>query len=221
MNTKILVVDDFDCSIWSVKQILKQHSIVETDFVNHSDDAYLKIKKGIYDNAPYNLLICDLNFKTDHRNTKLNSGEELIKAITKIQPEIKIIIFSEEVKSFRIKSLFNEYKINAFIHKGINSIIELEKAIQNIAVEESKKDFLKFEDLSLNLLVDVKEYDILILKLISNGLKLDIISKDLKKTSVNPNSESSIEKCINKLKKYFNAKNNAHLIAITKDLGLI
>ena len=35
------------------------------------------------------------------------------------------------------------------------------------------------------------------------------------------NSNSSIEKRINKLKTYFKANDNVHLIAITKDLGLI
>jgi DNA-binding NarL/FixJ family response regulator len=110
--------DSFDCICSSVGPILKKKPVIETDYVNYCDDAYLKINKAMYDKIPYNLLICDLNFKTDHRKYKLNSGEELITFITKIQPDIKIIIFSEEVKSFRIKSLFNNYQINAFIHKG-------------------------------------------------------------------------------------------------------
>ena len=36
-----------------------------------------------------------------------------------------------------------------------------------------------------------------------------------------PNGNSSLEKRINKLKTYFKASNNVHLIAITKDLGLV
>lgn len=221
MKNKILVVDSFDCTTLSVIQILAQHSYNKTDSVKYCDDAYLKIKKAINDNAPYNLLICDLNFKTDHRKNKLNSGEELIKFITRIQPDIKIIVFSEEMKSFRIKSLFNNYKINAFIHKGTNSLLALEEAIQTISSEKISTPTLKFEEINNELLIDVKEYDISVLKLISDGYKLEKISNELKKLEIKPSSESSVEKCLIKLKTYFNARNNVHLIAITKDLGLI
>jgi DNA-binding NarL/FixJ family response regulator len=221
MDTKILMVDSFDCVSSSVGHILKKNSVIETDYVNYCDDAYLKIKRAIYDKSPYHLLICDLNFKKDSRNTKLNSGEELITAIKKLQPDINIIVFSEEMKSFRIRSLLKKFEINAFVHKRNDNIIVLEKAIEAVFVEEIKKPLLKFEDISQNTLVDLKEYELLILKLISNGYKLDKISSELKKLELKPSSESSIEKCLNKLRIHFNARNNVHLIALTKDLGLI
>ena len=221
MANKVLVADDFDCMSLSVRQILKQHSIFRTDFTKYHDDTFLKIKKAINDKVPYNLLISDLNFKTDHRNTKLNSGEELISAIKKIQPNIKIIVFSEEVKSFRIKSLFKDYNINAFVYKGRNSVIELDKAIQDTFSEDNKVALKAFENQNNKITIDIEEFDISLLKLLSIGLRLNEISKEFKKIDINPNSESSIEKWINKLRIYFNAKNNVHLIAISKDLGLI
>jgi two-component system, NarL family, captular synthesis response regulator RcsB len=221
MLNKVLVADSFDCISLSVGQILKQHSIFETDYAKYYDDTYLKIKRAIYDKVPFNLLISDLDFKTDCRKTKLNSGEELILAIKKIQPDIKIIVFSEEMKSFRIKSLFKDYNINAFVYKGRNSVIELDKAIQTIFVDSIEKPSLKFETLSHKSLVDIREYDISLLKSISNGLTLDEISKNFKKLGIHPNSGSSIEKCINSLRIHFDAKNKVHLIAIAKDLGLI
>lgn len=221
MTNKVLVADGFDGIGLCVGQILKQHSVSETGYTKYYDDTYLKIKKAIFDKVPYNLLISDLNFKTDYRNTTLNSAEELILAVKKIQPDIKIIVFSEEVKSFRINSLFKNYHINAFVHKGRNSVIELDKAIQTLLVKGTKNPTLEYEALRHMSLVDVREYDISLLKLISHGYTLDEISKDLKKFGVNPNSKSSIEKCINKLRTYFNAQNIVHLIAITKDLGVI
>jgi hypothetical protein len=45
--------------------------------------------------------------------------------------------------------------------------------------------------------------------------------KEFKNTGIIPNGSSSIEKRINKLKIYFKANNNVHLIAIAKDLGLV
>jgi two-component system capsular synthesis response regulator RcsB len=221
MTNKVLVADGFDGIGLCIGQILKQHSVSETDYTKYHDDTYLRIKRAVYDKTPYNLLISDLNFKVDYRDTKLNSAEELIVAIKKIQPNIKIIIFSEEVKSFRIKSLFKDHNINAFVYKGRNSILELHKAIETIFVEDTKHTSLELEALQHRSLVDVREYDISLLKLISYGYTLDEISKSFKNTGLTPSSESSIEKSTNKLRTYFNAKNKVHLIAITKDLGLI
>jgi hypothetical protein len=132
MTNKVLVADSFDGISLYIGQIMEQHSVSETDHTKYHDDTYLKIKKAIFDKVPYNLLISDLNFKTDYRNTTLSSAEELILVVKKIQPDIKIIVFSEEVKSFRIKSLLQNYQINSFVHKGMNSIIELDKAIETI-----------------------------------------------------------------------------------------
>jgi DNA-binding NarL/FixJ family response regulator len=220
MKNKVLVADDCDCISLSVKQILEKDTIFHTNEAKYCDEAYLKIKKAIYDKAPYHLLISELDFKNDYRNTKLNSGEELILAIKKIQPNIKIIIFSDEVKSFRIESLFKDHNINAFVYKGRNSVVELEKAIQAVFVEEIKPES-EFEALYHKSTVDITEIDITLLKLLSFGYTLKEISKDFKKLRINPSSESSIEKSINKLRIHFNARNTVHLIAVIKDLGLI
>jgi len=42
-----------------------------------------------------------------------------------------------------------------------------------------------------------------------------------KEAGITPNSKSTIEKRLNKLKIYFKANNPAHLVAIAKDLGLV
>jgi hypothetical protein len=68
---------------------------------------------------------------------------------------------------------------------------------------------------------EIEAYDISLLKLLSKGCILDEISVEFKNTGIIPNGSSSIEKRINKLKIYFKANNNVHLIAIAKDLGLV
>jgi len=167
-------------------------------------------------------LVSDLSFKTDHRENKLNSGDELIAAVKKVQPEIKIIVFSIEDKSFRIKSLFNNLSINAFVTKGRNSIPELKKAILEIFNNETN---VLSPELSYALreksLIEIETYDIEILKLLSKGYILDEISSEFKISGIIPNGSSSLEKRINRLKIYFKANNNVHLIAIAKDLGLV
>lgn len=222
MFKKVLIAEDLDSISIAIVQALKELSISEIHHAKYCDGALLKIKKALHDDIPYDLLISDLSFKPDHQENKLNSGEELVEAVKKVQPEIKIIIFSIEDKSFRIKSLFNDLGINAYISKGRNSIPQLQKAIHSIYFHNAK---ILSPELSNALrdksLHEIEAYDITLLKLLSKGLILDEISTELKAANITPYGTSSIEKRINKLKIYFKANNNVHLIAIAKDLGLV
>lgn len=222
MFYKVLIAEDLDSISLAVTQALTEISVIEIDHAKYCDDAFLKIQKALYDNQPYHLLISDLSFKPDHRANKIGSGEELIEAVKKIQPEIKTIVFSIEDKSFRIKSLFNNLGINAYVSKGRDSIPELKKVIQCILNNEEIKPSDKINHaLRDKSLFEIESYDISILKSLSNGLTLDDISSEFKDSGIIPNGCSSLEKRINRLKIYFKASNNVHLIAITKDLGLV
>lgn len=222
MFKKVLVAEDFDSISITVGKALEELSVTEIHHAKYCDDAFLKIKKALHDNAPYELLVSDLSFKTDHRQNKLNSGDELIAAVKKVQPGIKTIVFSIEDKSFRIKSLFNNLGINAFVAKGRDSIPELKKAITGIFNDESKILSVELSHaLRSKSLIEIETYDIEILKLLSKGHTLDEISLEFKTLGIIPNGSSSIEKRINRLKIYLKANNNVHLIAIAKDLGLV
>lgn len=222
MFNKVLVAEDLDSISIAVVQALEELSIAQIHHAKYCDDAYLKIKKALLDEVPYDLLISDLSFKEDHRENKLKSGDELIEAVKKAQPNIKTIIFSIEDKSFRIKSLFNNLGINAYVSKGRNSIPELKKAIQSIFNNDEK---VLSPELSHALrdrsLLEIEAYDISLLKLLSKGLTIEEIAFQFNKSGIIPNGSSSLEKRINKLKIYFKASNNVHLIAIAKDLGLV
>jgi DNA-binding NarL/FixJ family response regulator len=222
MFHKVLVAEDLDSISITVGQALEELSVSEIHHAKYCDDALLKVKKSLLDEAPYDLLISDLSFKTDHRETQLNSGDELIAAVKKLQPTIKTVVFSIEDKSFRIKSLFNDLGINAYVSKGRNSIPELKKAILSVFNNDSK---ILSPELSHALrdksLIEIETYDILLLKSLSKGLILDEIALDFKNSGIIPNGSSSVEKRINKLKIFFKANNNVYLIAIAKDLGLV
>ncbi len=222
MFNKVLVAEDLDSISISVVQALKELSVGEIHHAKYCDEAFLKIKKAILEKKEYDLLISDLSFKPDHNQNSLTTGEELINAVKKTQPEIKTIVFSIEDKSFRIKSLFENSGINAYISKGRNSIPQLKSAIQEVF--NNGKNIISPElshILSHKSLIEIEAYDISLLKLLSKGMILDEIALSLKKEEIAPNSHSSIEKRINKLKINFKANNNVQLIAITKDLGLI
>ncbi|TDE02354.1 DNA-binding transcriptional response regulator [Flavobacterium hiemivividum] len=222
MFKKVLVAEDLDSISITVVQALETLSVEEIQHSKYCDEAFLKIKKALQDNEPYDLLISDLSFKADHRENKLTSGEELIEAVKKIQPDIKTIVFSIEDKSYRIKSLFNNLGINAYVSKSRQSIPELKSAVQSI-FESNEKNISPELAYALNekSFHEIEAYDISLLKLLSNGYILDEISIAFKNTGIIPNGSSSIEKRINKLKIYFKANNNVHLIAIAKDLGLV
>lgn len=222
MFKKVLVAEDLDSISIAVIQVLEDLKVPIIDHVKYCDDGLLKIKKGIADNAPYDLLISDLSFKSDHRKNQLTSGEDLIEAINKVQPELKKIVFSIEDKSYRIKTLFNDLGIKAYVSKGRNSMEELRKAIEGTYRNEEK---ILSSDLSFSFndkaLIEIESYDISILSLLAKGYILENISNEFKELSITPNGTSSIEKRINKLKIYFKANNNVHLIAIAKDFGLV
>lgn len=222
MFKKVLVAEDLDSISIAVIQVLEDLQIPTIHHVKYCDDGLLRVKKALMENAPYDLLISDLSFKSDHRKTELSSGEELIEAINTVQPSLKKIVFSIEDKSYRIKSLFNDLNINAYVSKGRNSINELRKAIEATSRGEEK---ILSSDLSFSFndktLIEIESYDISILKLLAQGYILENISSEFKSSSITPNGTSSIEKRINKLKIYFKANNNVHLIAIAKDFGLV
>ena len=222
MFNKTLVVEDFDSVSTTMINAVKELSIPEIHLAKYCDEAHLKIKKALLSGNPYDLLICDLSFKNDHFKNKLNTGEELIAAIRKIQPDIKIVVFSVEDKSFKIKALFSDYGINAYISKGRNSIPELQKAILGIYnVNTTMLSTELAQAISNKTLLEIEAYDVELLKLIAKGFMMSKIASEFKNKGITPNGSSSLEKRVNKLKIYFKAKNNVHLIAIAKDLGLV
>lgn len=222
MFTKVLIAEDIDFNDIAVKQVLQELNVPEIIYTKYCDDALLKIRGAAHENNPYQLLITDLSFKPDHRENNLKSGEELIAAVRELFPEIKIIAFSIEDKSYRIKSLFDNFNINGFVMKGRNSIPELKKAVQNAFDTDEK--YLSQE---LNYMLrdktanEIDNYDIQLIKYLSIGVSQDNMEAKFKEVGIAPNSKSSIEKRLNKLKVYFKANNPTHLVAIAKDLGLI
>lgn len=222
MFSKVIIAEDLDTINIAVIKALDELNIIKVDFAKYCDDALLKIKKALQDNAPYELLITDLSFKEDHRESKLTCGEDLIEAARFLQPDIKIITFSIEDKSFRIKNLFEKHHINAFVMKGRNSIPELKKAIE--IVFNSNEKYISpdhahlLQDKTVN---EINDYDLELIKQLAGGVSQAEMEDRFKELGITPSGKSTIEKHINKLKIYFKAKNTVHLIVIVKDLGLI
>ncbi len=222
MFKKVIIAEDIDAMNLGIQQVLKDLNIVDFQHSKFCDDAFLKIRAAIHQNEPYDLLISDLSFKTDHREVKIASGDELVQKVRELQPNIKIIAYSVEDKSFRIKSLFENAEIDGFVLKSLNSIEELKKAIHLISTSDQK--FISPEVASAlqeknNFEID--DVDIKILKYLSDGISQDEIVEIFKNSEVKANSKSAMEKRLSKLKDFFKANNTIHLVSITKDMGII
>lgn len=221
MFKKVLIAEDFDSINISLKQTLESLGIEEVDYVKYCDDAFLKFKKAMQTRKPYDLVISDLSFVEDYRDVELASGEQLIQAIKQIQPKVAIIVYSVEDKAYIIKKLFEEHQINGFVHKGRHSISHLKTALETILYG---KTFIS-PDLTYALkdksAKEIDNYDITLLSHLSNGVPIEDMENLFKKLNIKPSGKSSIEKRVARLKDYFKASNNVHLIAIAKDLGII
>jgi hypothetical protein len=67
---------------------------------------------------------------------------------------------------------------------------------------------------------EIDFFDIELLKQLSNGVPQDKMDEKFRDLGIKPNSKSTIEKRVGKLKDYFKANNTVHLVAIAKDLGI-
>ncbi|MFH4969515.1 response regulator [Gaetbulibacter sp. M240] len=221
MYKKVLVADDLGSISLGIKTVARSLGLRNLYEVNYCDDAYLQIKKGILDGDPFDLLITDLSFKEDYRTQKYPSGEDLIKILRKENINLKIIVYSIEDRVQKVRTLINEYKINGYVCKGRKGLEDLSKALK---ITFENKLYLSepvTPAISKKTILNIDNFDIYLLQNLSEGKSQEDISAYLKSKKMSPNSLSTIEKRLNRLKIQFNANNVIHLVAITKDMGLI
>ncbi|KUY30802.1 DNA-binding response regulator [Elizabethkingia ursingii] len=221
MFKKILVAEDYESSNISVEKALEDLKTEQPKYVYYCDDALQRVQMAIHEKQPFELLITDLSFDEDHREQNIKSGSELIEAVKKIQPDIKVIVFSIEKKPNIIDDLFRKYEINGYVSKGREDTKELKKAIKAVFNNE--------KHISLNLKKSIKDknsyeftsYDITLVDLLCQGMRQQAISDHLKDSGVRPSSLSSVEKRLNGLKESLNVNTTEQVVAIFKDMGLI
>jgi DNA-binding NarL/FixJ family response regulator len=117
--------------------------------------------------------------------------------------------------------LIKSHNINAYVCKDRKGSKQLEDAIK--AVFQGQRFLSPQVSGALRPRIDleIEDYDVHLMKLLSKGLSQDEISSKFKSNDISPNSLSTIEKRLNKLRVQFKANNAIHLVAIAKDLGLI
>jgi DNA-binding NarL/FixJ family response regulator len=221
MFKKIIVAEDIDSISMGLQLLLEKIDGANTTYTKYCDDAFLKIKKAALDNEPFELLITDLSFKATYRDKILTSGEELIDAVKTEQPDMKIIVYSIDERSYKIRHLMDDINIDAYVSKGRDSASELFKAVKDV-YHGNKYISKHLSHLKKPALVaEMDELDLEIIKLLADGLIHNEIAESLKNSGRKVSSVSSIEKRIIKIKTTLRARNTAHIVSIAKDLGLI
>lgn len=221
MEKKVLIADDLMSINLGVNTLLEEIGIKTIVYTPYCDEALLKIKRAYMDNEPFDMLITDLSFKQDHRMQTLKGGEDLVASVRKIMPDLKIIVYSVENKVQCIKRLMEDYKVDGYVCKGRYGLEQLKRAVLKVYQGETYLCPELESNILNSKLGSIDDFDILLLEQLAEGFSQDQISENLKKQKIKPNSLSSIEKRLNRLKIQFHAKNTTHLVAITKDMGLI
>lgn len=221
MFKKVLIVEDLDSITKAVTDVLEDLEITEINHALYCDEALLKVKRAAQDGAPFDLVICDLSFKSDHRIQKLNSGEELVAVLRPEFPDLKIIVNSIEDHPQTVRNLFNNSKINAYVCKDRQGMRYLEAAIQAVAAGKNYISPQVEEVMKQEKPARLSEHEMLLLNHLANGLTQEDIMRKFEEEGRKPRSRSSIEKHLRELREEFNAQTTAHLISILKDLRLL
>ena len=221
MFKKVLIAEDNDSINFAVRSVMQELNIEKIEHAQYCDSAWLLAKKAILEHEPFDLLICDLSFKNDHRNEKLTSGKDLIAVLKKEDPNLTVLVNSVEDQPQTVKSLWDSGNINGYVCKGRNGMKDLKEAI-NVINNGKIFNSLEVENAlkQANMLV-LEDFEINLLSYIANGLTQEEIQEKFKEKKIFPNSKSTIEKRLKELREEFNARTTPHLIGIVKDLNLI
>lgn len=221
MFKKVLVAEDMDSINQAVTMLLEDIGIVDITHSQYCDQAWLLAKIAILDNYPFDLLICDLSFKQDFRDEKINSGQELISKLKTENPNLKVIVNSIEDHPQVVRNLWDSGNIDAYVCKDRHGLKYLKQAILNLNEGLTYNSPSIEKALKQKNLLSLNQFEISIVEYLSNGYTQNEIEKELKKRNIKPSSRSAIEKRLKELREEFNADTNPHLIGIMKDLKLI
>ncbi|WP_116789202.1 response regulator transcription factor [Flavobacterium psychrotrophum] len=223
MFKKILIAEDIDSVSLGLKTWLaSQYPNADIRSTKYCDEALLKVKRSVAENAPFDLVISDLTFTEDHLPATIKTGEELIVLIKKLLPKSKIIVYSIYDNPQRIYNVFHNLEINAFIAKGRNSIDEFAEALNMLYTSEAtfiSPHLLQWVEETNH--TDISDDDILLLQWLARGISQKDMSIKLQELNKSYQNIASVEKKLKRLKQMLNASSSIQLIANAKDLGII
>lgn len=223
MFKRVLIVEDHELTNFSVQKALEGFGIAHDirNYVMYCDHALTRVKKALSENDPYELLITDLSFIDDFSDQQLTNGKDLIAAVRKIQPELKVLVFSVENRLDIAESLFSELGIDAYVPKGRNDAKDLKEAVEKISKDQKHLSPHLKEDKNKKDNYELTAIEKIIVSLLYEGRSQKQIAHYLELNEIKPSSLSSIEKTLAHLKLVLNLHTIGQIIAYCRDKKII
>lgn len=217
MFNKILIVEDFEDLVKAIKIIAKELLYIPIiDQAFDYEEARIKIQTAKANQVSYDLLIIGLSFPPIDKEQKLIEKKELIRALKKEQPSLKIIVLSTDSKYCAEKLLQDNFPIDAVITDDKDNMKELKTAITEIY--KGNTYISKTEQESYANKITAK--DVELVRLLTSK-KIKEISVIFKTQNIKACSISSINQRIKYLKETVHAKSIGELIIIFSQLGFL
>ena len=219
---KILIVDDHQLIIQGLLCSLEEVGNFEVVTTSDCDDALLLIKAS-EKSAPFHVLFTDLSFDNNTKETKLNGGEALIKAIRINGIEIKVGVITGLTETNRVYSVISNLKPNAYLLKGNCEAVEIGFAIQKMLKNEYYYSHKIYQKIIHRKITQIKIDDVAIqiLKELPNHSKISNLEGVIANNKGIKIKLRSIETRLANLRTDLNAINNTDLILKAKELGVI
>ncbi|MFQ3297835.1 MAG: two-component system capsular synthesis response regulator RcsB [Polaribacter sp.] len=219
---KILIVDDHQLIIQGLLCSLEEVGDFEVVTTSDCDDA-LHLIKASEKNAPFQVVFTDLSFDNSTKETILNSGEALIKAIRVNEIQIKVAVITGHTETNRVYSVISNLKPNAYLLKSNCEAAEIGFAIQKMLKNEYYYSHIIHQKIIRRKITQIKidDMSLQILKELPNHPKISNLEGIIVKNNGNKIKLRSIETKLANLRIDLNAINNTDLILKAKELGLI
>ena len=219
---KILIVDDHQLIIQGLLCSLEEVGDFEVVTTSDCDDA-LHLIKASEKSAPFQVVFTDLSFDNSTKETILNSGEALIKAIRVNEIQIKVAVITGHTETNRLYSVISNLKPNAYLLKSNCEAAEIGFAIQKMLKNEYYYSHIIHQKIIRRKITQIKIDDMAlqILKELPNHPKISNLEGIIVKNNGNKIKLRSIETKLANLRIDLNAINNTDLILKAKELGLI
>jgi DNA-binding NarL/FixJ family response regulator len=221
MFKNVLITEDHQSTNFWLQHTLKELGIEELLYAYYCDDALLQLKNAARDGKPFDLLITDLSFAADGREQKLSDGNALIEAARKLQPGLKILVFSAEQSPAAVKGLFQQSDIDGYVRKSRQDAQDLKDAVGQI-LKGKKYIPLEFQQtIRQKNAHDFTPYDTMIISQLAKGTLQKDIPAYLEQSGMRASSLSSVEKRLNQIKESLGFTKNEQLVAYCKDFKII
>ena len=124
---KVLIMEPNDCAFLGISHILRDVLGLNSDHVPDCPNALKQIRDALKKSSPYDLLITELS-----GTERGNETRELIKEATGIQPALRTLLYTSEVRPLALKTILRDPRVNGYVLKNGHGSSQLVKAIRNI-----------------------------------------------------------------------------------------